>query len=297
MRNQLFAAIANAYPTDRMGINKALSAMWRILFYAVSPSQPFIMKTEHYKIRVHPKKGTLTRAVIRRGYWERTETKAFIHHLQPGALIIDAGANFGHYALVASKFVGSAGRVIAFEPNTETFKLLQSNLPMLAHQNVSAVQAGLSDDNGEMNLSIDNSNPGGHSFTKDNIREAGGDEITPVYSLDQYLGNNQIAPPVSLIKIDVQGFEAKVIRGAMRTIQHDHPVVFCEVTPEAIKNSGDDFLELLEFFKDTNYTVQFINTANGHLEDVSYEQASYILHQPEREYADLIFIPPQTSLR
>ena len=61
------------------------------------------------------------------------------------------------------------------------------------------------------------------------------------------------------------------------------------------KNSGDDFLELLEFFKGANYTVQFINTANGHLEDVSYEQTSYILHQPKREYADLIFIPPQTS--
>jgi len=82
MRNQLFAAIAKAYPTDRMGTNKALSAIWRILFYAFSPSQSFVMKTEYYKIRAHPKKGTLTRAVIRRGYWEKTETKAFICHLE-----------------------------------------------------------------------------------------------------------------------------------------------------------------------------------------------------------------------
>ena len=295
MRNKLFAAIAKAYPTDRMGINKVLSAIWRLLFYAFSPSQSFVMTTEHYKLRAHPQKGTLTRAVIRRGYWEKTETKAFILHLKPDALVIDAGANFGHYALVAAKFVGSAGKVIAFEPNTETFQLLLSNIAMLAHQNVIAVQAGLSDDNGEMSLSIDSSNPGGHSFTKDNVGETGGDEITPVYSLDQYLSSNQFGLPVSVIKIDVQGFEVKVIRGAMQTIQRDHPVVFCEVTPQATKNSGDDFQELLEFFKDANYTVWFIDVANSHLEDVSYKQASDILHQPEREYADLIFIPPQTE--
>jgi FkbM family methyltransferase len=253
------------------------------------------MKLEHYNIRAHPKKGTLTRAVIRRGYWEKTETKAFILHLKPDTLVIDAGANFGHYALVAAKFVGSAGKVIAFEPNTETFELLLSNIAMLAHQNVIAVQAGLSDCNGEMSLSIDSSNPGGHSFTKDNVHETGGDEITPVYSLDKYLSNNQFTLPVSIIKIDVQGFEVKVIRGAIQTIQRDHPVVFCEVTPEATKNSGDDFQELLEFFKDANYTVKFIDAANGHLEDVSYKQAAIILDQPEREYADLIFIPPQTG--
>ena len=297
MRNQLFAAIAKAYPTDRMGTNNVVSVIWRILFYALAPSQSFIMKTEHYKLRAHPKKGTLTRAVIRRGYWEKTETKAFIRHLEPDALVIDAGANFGHYALVAAKFVGSAGRVIAFEPNTETFQLLQSNIAMLTNQNVIAVQAGLSDDNGKMSLSIDSSNPGGHSFTKGNVRETKESETIPIYNLDHYLSSNQIAPPVSLIKIDVQGFEAKVIRGAVGTIQRDHPVVFCEVAPEAMKNSGDDFLELLEFFKDANYTVQFINTANGHLEEVSYEQASDILRQPEREYADLIFIPPQPSSR
>ena len=294
MRNLLFTAIANAYPTDRMSRNNILSAIWRILFYTLAPSQPFVMRTEHYKIMAYPKKGTLTRAVIRRGYWERMETRAFIQYLQPDTLVIDAGANFGHYTLVASKFVGNSGKIIAFEPSANTFQLLQSNIKMLANQNVIAVQAGLSDNNGEMSLCIDGSNPGGHSYSKDNVRKKGGDQTTRVYSLDEYLHSNHITSPVSLIKIDVQGFEVKVIHGAMRTILHDRPVVFCEVTPEAAKNSGDDVLELLNFFKKANYTIQFINTANCQLNNVSYKQASNILHQTGREYADLIFIPPQT---
>jgi len=81
----------------------------------------------------------------------------------------------------------------------------------------------------------------------------------------------------------------------LQTIQRDHPVVFCEVTPEATKNSGDDFLELLKTFKDANYTVQYINNINSHLEDICFKEASTILNQSEREYADLIFIPPQTG--
>jgi FkbM family methyltransferase len=294
MQNQIFTAIANAYPTDRMNKSKLLSAIWRILFYTLAPSQPFVMRTEHYKIMAYPKKGTLTRAVIRRGYWERMETSAFINHIQPGTLVVDVGANFGHYALVASKFVGNTGKIIAFEPSADTFQLLQSNIKLLANQNVIAVQAGLSDSNGRMNLCIDASNPGGHSYSKDNVRKIGEDQTTRIYSLDEYLHSNHTAPPVSLIKIDVQGFEVKVIRGSTRTILHDHPVVFCEVTPEAAKNSGDDVMELMKFFKDANYTVQFINNETFQLMDVSYEQVSNILHQTEREYADLIFIPPQT---
>tara|TARA_B100001094_G_C18089379_1_gene749571 strand:- start:228 stop:1121 length:894 start_codon:yes stop_codon:yes gene_type:complete len=295
MRNRLFSIIANAYPTDRMGKNKILASIWRILFYALMPSQPFVMKTEHYKIKAYPNKGTLTRAVIRRGYWEQLETSSFIHHLQPGSLVIDVGANFGHYALVASKFVGKTGKILAFEPSAEGFQLLQSNISLLTFQNVIAVQAGLSDENCAMNLCIDRCNPGGHSYTKKNVREVGGKQTTPVYSLDKYLSNNQIPPPVDLIKIDVQGFEAKVIRGAVQTIQRDHPVIFCEVTPEATKNSGDDFLELFDFFKKEKYTIQYIDIKKKQLEDASYKKASYILSQPDHEYADLIFIPPQPS--
>lgn len=294
MQNQLFNAIANAYPTDRMNKNKVLTTIWRILFYILAPSQPFVMRTEHYKIMAYPKKGTLTRAVIRRGYWEKLETKTFIHCLQPGTLVIDAGANFGHYALVASKFVGKSGNVIAFEPNANTFQLLQSNIDMQANQNLTAVQAGLSDKTGELNLYIDGSNPGGHSYSKDNVRKIESDQTTRVYSLDEYLHSSKVSLPVSLIKIDVQGFEVKVIRGAQKTIMHHHPIVFCEVTPKAAKNSGDDVQELLEFFQKENYTIQFIDTTNYQIDNVSFKQASNILHQTDREYADLIFIPSQS---
>ncbi len=291
MRNRLFAAIAKAYPTERMSGNKVLSSLWRVLFYGLSPSQPFMMKTEHYKIMAHPKKGTLTRAVIRRGYWEKEETNAFIKHLKPDALVIDAGANFGHYALVAAKYVGPAGRVIAFEPNHDTFALLQSNVALLEHNNVTAVQAGLSDQTGEMALVIDSSNPGGHSFTEGNVRQVGESITVPIDTFDHYLASNKVDKPVSLVKIDVQGFEGKAIKGGAKMILRDRPVVFCEVTPGAMKVSGDDYQELMSFFKEASYSVQFVNSATGNAEEISYEKADEILNQPGREYADLVFIP------
>lgn len=291
MRNQLFAAIAKVFPTERVGENRVLSVLWRFLFYGLSPSEPFVMRTEHYKIMAHPKKGTLTRAVIRRGYCEKTVTDAFIEHLRPNALVVDAGANFGNYTLVAAKYVGAKGRVIAFEPNAETFALLRANIALLDHDNVTAVQAGLSDCPGEMALVIDRANPGGHSFTQENVGEVGARITTPIDSLDHYLSSHQIDTPVSLIKIDVQGFEGKVIRGAAGVILRDRPVVFVEVMPEAMANAGDDYRAQMAFFKDADYRMQFVTPGDGGVADVSYDDATAMLAEPDRQGADLIFVP------
>jgi len=291
MRNRLFAIIAKSFPTDRISGNKIISALWRALFYAFAPSRPFLMKTRYYRIMAHPKKGTLTRAVIRRGYWEKTETEAFIKHLKPGALVVDAGANFGHYALVASRFVGENGHVYAFEPDAKTFSLLQSNVALLDEPNVTPVLAGLSDTEGTLDLMVDNANPGGHSYVRDNVRGFGGSTQTIVHALDDYLREHEPERPLSLIKIDVQGYEYKLILGARKRFLKDRPVVFCEVTPDAMEKSGDDYRSLMTFFRDAGYSVQFIDTRVGRVEDVTYEEAEEILARPEREYADLIFLP------
>lgn len=102
----IFQAIARRFPTERIGASKVLAGLWRILFYLFRPSRPFIMRLPHYNAYVHPKKGTLTRVILRRGYWEPAETEFFVKHLKPGGFIVDAGANFGHYALVAPTWWG-----------------------------------------------------------------------------------------------------------------------------------------------------------------------------------------------
>ena len=293
VRDALFGFIAAHFPTERICDSRLLAAIWRVFFFGLSPSKPFVMRTRHYRLMAHPRKGTLTRAVIRRGHWEPGETEAFINCLSPGALVMDVGANFGHYAMVAGKFVGPEGRVIGFEPHGKTYALLAENCALQPHSNISPVQAGVAAESGEMTLTGDSANPGGHSFVAENVYGAGATEIVPVYSVDGYMAENYPDRKLDLIKIDVQGLEGQVIGGATATIDRDRPTIFMEISPVPMRNAGDDFRDLLHFFEQRGYGSHMIRGSDGGLEPVTYAEAENRLSDPAIEYLDCVFEPGQ----
>lgn len=288
MNNGLFDWIAAHYPTERVGSNEFIAAVWRVLFYTFRPRNPFIMRTPHYRLVAHPIKGTLTRAVIRRGIWEAELTKVFVGHVHPDTLIIDAGANFGHFALVASHIAGPGAQIFAFEPDPSTFKLLNENVALLPDKNVTPVAAGLADKAGELELCTDAGNPGGHSFASVNVRAAGASTRVPVFTLDDFLARRAPGRRLDLMKIDVQGFEAKLIAGARATIARDHPTIFCEISPDLMRNVGDEFTDLLQYFRNEGYRV--VNTSVAGAPDVTYEDVERYLRESGRDHADLVFI-------
>ena len=293
MRDKIFAWIAAHYPTQAIADSEPLAALWRVLFYAIGPRQPFVMRTPHYRLVAHPIKGTLTRAVIRRGIWERELTEEFVRHVKPGALMIDAGANFGHFALVAAHMIGQEGRIFAFEPDPKTLSLLAENIALLPIQNVTAVAAGLSDKAGELMLCADAGNPGGHSFLKENVRAAGDATRVPVYTIDDYLSQHAPGRRLNLLKIDVQGFEAKVIAGARATIARDRPVIFCEISPDLMRNAGDEATRLLEYFRELNYGATRI--AGPREQVAGYEAIERFLRESGLDHADIVFEPAKTQ--
>lgn len=288
MRDELFAWIAAHYPTERVADRGIAGALWRVLFYAIGPKKPFVMKTPHYRLVAHPVKGTLTRAVIRRGAWERELTDVFVRHVKPGAMMVDAGANFGHFALVASRLAGKDGLIFAFEPDPKTFALLTENVALLDTANVVAVAAGLADRPGELELREDAGNPGGHSFATENVRAAGTSTRVPVHTLDEFLARHAPGRRLDLIKIDVQGFEAKLIAGARQTIARDRPTIFCEVSPDLMRNVGDDFAALLRYFEGEGYRA--LNTSLPGAPEVSFAAAEDYLRKSGKDHADLVFV-------
>ena len=90
-----------------------------------------MMRTQYYRLWAYPRRGTLTRAVTRRGHWEPEETPEFVRFIRAGDFVIDAGANFGHYTFTAAQLVGPAGLVIGFEPHPDVFKLLAANAALM----------------------------------------------------------------------------------------------------------------------------------------------------------------------
>ncbi len=74
-----------------------------------------------------------------REIYEPLETQLLLKRLKPGQTFVDIGANIGYYTLLAARQVGPAGRVYAFEPDEENFKLLQKNTEINGYSNVTSV--------------------------------------------------------------------------------------------------------------------------------------------------------------
>lgn len=284
----IFQTFARAFPTRKVGRN-IWGLWWRIAFYALRPSRPFIMSTAFYRLWAWPGRHTLTRAVIRRGCWEATLTELFRRHLSRGAFVVDAGANFGHFSLVAAPIVGPSGAVVAFEPHGATFRLLQANAELNACDWMTSVRAALGDAEGEAVLTSDAVNPGGHSLTAANVAAAAGTECVALHSLDAYLAVNAPHRRLDVLKIDVQGHEAQLIAGARKTLGRDRPVVFCEITPAMVRRSGRDIADVLAPFVALGYEATIVWDGAGCAQRASFETVKSYCSRTE--HVDLILVP------
>lgn len=163
--------------------------------------------------------------------------------------VIDVGANFGFHALEFADLVGSNGTVYAFEPQRLVYYQLCGNIIMNGLHNVIAHNVALGD--ARITLPIENPN----YFSTDTINignahlnayTANGSNLARVLPLDDYNLFN-----VSVIKIDVQGYESNVLIGATTTIRVNRPIIFIEVEEPQLniygKTSEDVFRILLNF--------------------------------------------------
>ena len=150
--------------------------------------------------------------------------------LSPGNVFVDAGANFGIYTLVASKLVGEAGRVVAFEPTAQSFAILRQNIALNGLKNIVTFSTALSEKPGKACL-YHGPDPVRNSLGKA-PSWAGEAEEVATESLDNIL-RQAFIERVDVIKIDVEGAEELVLRGANHTITTMRPIVIFEINPEA----------------------------------------------------------------
>jgi len=139
--------------------------------------------------------------------------------LREGDRYIDAGANIGQLAVAAARRVGARGEVSAFEAHPRTFEFLKGNVELNDASVVRATHCALGDEEGELYFTSQRSDDQNYVS-----REAGAIRV-PVRRLDDL-----VAPGTTrLLKLDVEGFELPVLRGASKTIAHTE-VVYCELS-------------------------------------------------------------------
>jgi FkbM family methyltransferase len=152
------------------------------------------------------------------------ELSCLSEYLSEGSIFVDVGANLGIYTVAAARRVGESGRVISFEPASNTFSILQRNITLNHLNNVIATQLALADKEGTRSLfyHVDASR---HSLAEN---ESIGFETITTIGLDTFLSRNQIVR-VNLMKIDVEGAEELVLRGAVEVLEKSRPVIVFEI--------------------------------------------------------------------
>lgn len=189
-------------------------------------------------------------------HYERnvTEVLSRIASLIKNPIFYDIGASYGFYTV---KLAQEVKWVYAFEPVTETFRLLSNNVKRNKIENVTTLQVGLLDKEIEIPINLYSSS-GTNSLVwalpEDHPAKLLGHETIHAFRLDD-LAERDSLPPPDLIKLDVEGAELPALRGARRVIASGRPVIVLESLLEPWFDPGYSRSELLEELADLDYLV------------------------------------------
>lgn len=205
--------------------------------------------------------------------------------VSPGTSVIDVGANLGFFTLEFARWVRDGGKVIAIEPEAVNYgRLCRAVAGAGMTHLVDTVQAAAAETSGEVGLIVNRRHPGDHRIGDSGVR-------VPAVTIDDLLAARGW-PRVSLVKIDVQGSESRVLAGADETLRSLHPALFIEVCDEALQMSRSSAERLLGGLYDRGYSA-YRTAREGIVGPMTDSQA---LGETRKEhYVDLLFLRPGTA--
>jgi FkbM family methyltransferase len=230
---------------------------------------------------------------IARGRYEASELAFVQRSVKRGQTVLDIGANIGLFSIVMGDLVGPDGRVHAFEPLQQNLALLERSIRENRMEERIAVRRALvGDAAGErqlVSLSLQEGamNSGGAYLQTPGSPAPAGHTVqsVPMVTLD----TEEFGSPVSFIKIDVEGAEPFVFRGAKRLLATDRPVILCEINPRQLERvagcGGSDFIAELAAL---GYRCFELESGNP---------AALIEHWGDRSVGSVVFLPRESPER
>ena len=184
------------------------------------------------------------RSLILYGEISEAENTLYKQICKNSDTVVEVGANIGVHSLSIAKAIGTSGNLFCYEPQQTVFQTLNANLALNSLTNTRTFQLGVGDENSSMNLVLPdyskNGNFGGVTLDKNTV----GTKIN-IVTLDSHLKLESL----KLLKIDVEGMEIDVLKGAKETIAKHQPIIYCE--NDRIEKSQ----ELIELLNSYGYTL------------------------------------------
>jgi FkbM family methyltransferase len=231
---------------------------WRNLF---NNKESFIFELKN-GVRIQLYVDSLLSKLIYSGF--ETEEQDFINStLKSGDIFVDIGANVGLFTLSAAKIVGNTGKVISFEPTPVTYERLGLNIAENSFMNVDSRNKGLGHEIANLNLNIsDNGFDAWNSFVITDSQKLKDSVTVEVSTLDLELAEIDKSR-ITVVKIDVEGWEKFVLEGGKSFFINYSPIVLVEFTETNTLSAGYHVHEIFDLMVDYGYQWYRIN--NGEL--------------------------------
>jgi FkbM family methyltransferase len=177
------------------------------------------------------------------GEWSEGEIALFQHLVRSGDVVVEVGANIGTHTVFFAKAVGVAGMVLAFEPQRIVFQTLCGNLALNSLTNVHCYSVGLGEAPGFAQIPVlDYRQP--LNFGGVSLGQVATGEQVQIATLDSFA-----LPRCRLLKIDVEGMELAVLKGAVETIRRCQPILYLE------NDRQDRSIALIHYIQSLGYNL------------------------------------------
>lgn len=192
------------------------------------------------------------------GSYERELVHLFKRVLTPGMTVLDLGANIGYFSVLAAGLVGNTGQVYAFEPDARCFARLKKNLSAFSWAQAHSIAVG--DQPGTARFYYrqkgDETGWGSLLLGKDNASSL--ETLVPVMSLDAWTCEQAIGR-VDFIKMDVEGGEYRVLKGAEVLLSQHRPIIVAELNEVCLRRDHREPTDVLSILRAAGYDTFSFN--------------------------------------
>lgn len=171
-------------------------------------------------------------------------------------VIVDVGVNIGSVSLMLATFAPNA-RIYGFEPDPKNFAKARHNVALNGNQNISLINKGLGADRSSAKLfNVNKTNNGMNRILLGSAPELAATEYCEIeiIKFDDF-AMEEALDRIDLIKIDVEGYELRVLEGAKASLRRFTPDLFIELDDDFLREQGDSASDLISFLEKFDYDI------------------------------------------
>lgn len=214
------------------------------------------------------------------GEYEGEVVHLFKHLLSPGDSAVDVGANIGLFTLLASRLCGPKGRVYSFEASPEVLGILKHNVRINHASNIVLHECAVGNGDGVVRFHLAES----RNMGLGSMRSLGGSRdrsvTVPVGRLDMLVPQST---RIKLLKVDVEGAEPMVLKGARGIIERDLPFIVLELTDAYSRQLNCCAAEALSLLWEFGYSLHNIGDSYREILDPPTDQVNLLCVPPGRQ--------------